>query len=309
MVRPSEMAYKELAAAEQAAGKSTQTLDRDGIPLDAKPRQGIHLLRWLATLAVLAVLVLVIQLFAASSIKWAAIPHYLVSEGLLNGLAGTVKLTVAVMLVGIVLGILIAVAQQSKNPLLRSIAVGYIWFFRGVPALVQLLLWFNLAIVLPRIEIPLLGSASTNDLITPFMAALLGLGLCEAAYMAEIIRSGILAVPKGQIEAAKTIGMNSALTMRRIVLPQAIRVAVPPTGNQFIGMLKYTSLAYAVSYTDLLSEASKIYTSNFLVVEVLLSATIWYLILCSISSVFQSLIERRLGQRSEAVVKPAPPTI
>lgn len=295
--------------AEQTAGQSSLALDRDGIALDAKPRQRIHIFRWLASLAMLVVLILVIQLFAASSIEWAAIPRYFISEGMLSGLVGTIKLTISVMLLGIALGTLIAVAQQSKNLLLRSIAVAYIWFFRGVPALVQLLLWFNLAIVLPRFEIPFLISASTNDLITPFTAALLGLGLCEAAYMAEIIRSGILAVPKGQIEAAKTIGMTTALAMRRIVLPQAIRVAVPPTGNQFIGMLKYTSLAYAVSYTDLLSEASKIYTSNFLVVEVLLSATLWYLILCSISSFLQSRIERRLGQPSAAAVKPAPSTI
>src|SRR5580765_267583 len=269
--------------------------DRFGIPINAKPVPERHPLRWVGAFIVLGLLAWVARTFAVSSIEWHTIPAYFVSDSMRTGLVGTVKLTLAVMTLAILLGTLLAVAQQSGNPVLRILATASVWVFRGVPALVQLLLWFNLAIVIPNVDLGPLYSGKTNELMTPFMAALLGLGLAEAAYMAEIVRSGILSVPSGQVEAAKSMGMPSSMAMRRVILPQAVRVVIPPTGNQFIGMLKYTSLAFAVAYSDLLSEASKIYNANFKVIEVLLSATIWYLILCTVSSLIQGYIERRLA--------------
>jgi len=266
--------------------------DRHGIPLDARPKGRRHVGRWIAGVLVVALVAVIGVVFARSEIKWSEVPHYVVSSDLLNGVVGTLKLTLATMVLGIVLGTLIAVARQSANPLLRTVGTAYVWLFRGVPALVQLLLWFNIALVLPRIDLGPVYSGQTNQLMTPFVAALLGLGLSEAAYMAEIVRSGILSVPHGQVEAAKSMGMNNAMTMRRVVLPQAIPVIIPPTGNEFINMLKYTSLAFAVSYSDLLSQAQRIYTSNFEVMEVLLSATVWYLVLCTVCSLIQARIEK-----------------
>lgn len=274
---------------------ATDGLDRFGIRMDAKPVPQRHVLRWASAVLAVAILAGVAHVFAQSAIKWGDIPEYVWSDSMRSGLVGTVRLTLAVMALAIGLGTLLAVAQQSGNWVLRYLAGTYVWAFRGVPALVQLLLWFNLAVVIPELNLGPIYTGPMNELMTPFMAALLGLGLSEAAYMAEIVRSGILSVPEGQIEAAKSMGMSSGMTTRRVILPQAIRVVVPPTGNQFIGMLKYTSLAFAVAYSDLLSEASKIYNSNFQVIEVLLSATVWYLVLCTASSLIQSQIERRLA--------------
>jgi polar amino acid transport system permease protein len=270
--------------------------DEHGIPLSARPIPVRHWGRWAAAFCSLLVLVWIVATFAASSIRWSEVPGYVISDAILTGLVGTLKLTFAVMFLAIVLGTLIAVARESGNPILSTYARGFVWIFRGVPTLVQLLLWFNIALVLPYVNFGPLYSGSTNDLMSPFLAALLGLGISESAYMAEIIRGGILSVPPGQIEAARSIGMTRRLTMRRVILPQAVPVIIPPTGNEFIGMLKYTSLAFAVSYSDLLSQANKIYTSNFHVIEVLLAATAWYLILCTVCTVIQARIEKALSQ-------------
>lgn len=286
-----------------AGDKVEPKTDRFGIVLDAKAIPRRQWGRWITALLALAFFIWVVYVLAGSQIKWSEIPAYVISPAILGGLLGTIQLTVAVMILAIVLGVLIAVARQSKNPILAALASFYIWIFRGVPTLVQLLLWFNLALIIPHINLGPVFSGSTNDLMTPFFAALLGLGLSESAYMAEIVRGGMLSVPPGQVEAARAVGMTPGLTMRRIILPQALPVIVPPTGNEFIGMLKYTSLAFAVSYMDLLSQAQKIYTSNFAVIEVLLSATVWYLVLVSVSMLVQRQIEKRLarGRRHKRV--------
>jgi polar amino acid transport system permease protein len=280
---------------EDTSAALVSSVDRHGIALATRPIARRHPLRWLLAGIALALIGWIVSLFANSSIMWERIPEFFWSPALRSGLVGTVSLTLWVMIVAIFLGVLLAVASQSGNWVLRWVAAAYVWFFRGVPALVQLLIWFNLAVVIPTLNLGPIFQGSTNELMTPFVAALLGLGLAESAYMAEIIRGGILSIPHGQIEAAKSIGMTSTMTMRRIILPQMIRVVVPPTGNQFIGMLKYTSLAFAVSYRDLLSEASRIYNSNFQVMEVLFAATAWYLILTTLFSVIQGRIERALA--------------
>jgi polar amino acid transport system permease protein len=221
--------------------------------------------------------------------------------------AVVVVLVVAVLaqLIGIVLGVVLAVMRLSKNPVTSTTAWGYIWFFRGTPVLVQLLFWF--AAVPLAFKTFSLGIPFTHvtfyekpmvTFMTSFVAALLGLGLNEGAYMAEIVRAGILSVDEGQVEAAHALGMTPGLTMRRIVLPQAMRVIIPPTGNEFISMLKTTSLASVVLLGELLREAQNVYTANFKNLELLIVASFWYLVLTTIASIGQYYLERRFARGS-----------
>jgi polar amino acid transport system permease protein len=188
------------------------------------------------------------------------------------------------------------VMGMSRNPVMRVASAAYVWLFRGTPVLVQLLLWYNLSLVIATMTIPGVGSWPTNQLITPFVAALLGLGINEGAYMAEIVRAGIGSVDHGQTEAAHALGMSQATTMRRIVLPQAMRVIVPPTGNEFVSMLKTSSLAYAIQYGELLQSAVKVYSNNLAIVELLLTVSIWYLALTTVATVGQRMLERRYSR-------------
>lgn len=261
--------------------------------------------RWVSG-AILALLLVMLahSLYVNPRYDWGTVKHYFTSSAVLAGLGRTLQLTVAVMVLGIVLGVLIAVMQQSTNPLLSWTSTVYIGIFRGTPLLVQLLFWFNLAALYPTISFgvpfgPELLSGSANDLITPFAAALLGLGLNEAAYMAEIVRSGILSVDEGQVEAAQALGLRKSTTMRRIVLPQALRVIIPPTGNETITTLKNTSLVSVISLPELLYSTQLIYSKNFRTIPLLIVATLWYLIVTTILTVGQHNLERYLG-RSEA---------
>jgi polar amino acid transport system permease protein len=179
----------------------------------------------------------------------------------------------------------------------------YIWFFRGTPVLVQLLVWFNLAFLYPKISIgipfgPSWLTANANNLITPLAAAILGLGLNEGAYMAEIVRAGILSVEHGQSEAAQALGMSSGQTMRRIILPQAMRVIIPPTGNETISMLKTSSLASVITVTELLYAVQLIYSVNFKTIPLLIVASIWYLIVTSVLTAGQYYVERYYARGS-----------
>lgn len=244
--------------------------------------------------------------------QWVVVGKYLFSPDVLHGVAITVELTITAMLIGIVLGIVIALMRLSSNGLLSGAATLYITFFRGTPALVQLIFWFNLSALFPviTIGIPYFGpdfmAVNANVLITPFIAANLGLGLCEGAYMAEIVRSGILSVDAGQQEAAVAIGMTRAQAMRKVILPQALRVIIPPTGNQVIGMLKYTSLASVISVTELLASAELVYTRTFETIPLLIVASLWYVLLTTILTAVQRLIERRVGRsHSDSRSKPA----
>ena len=208
------------------------------------------------------------------------------------------------MVVGIVLGVILAVMRLSPNPVMSWVSWLYIWFFRGTPVLVQIFFWFNLNLVLKSFDIgipftPLWLHANTNSLIPPFMAALLGLGLNEAAYMAEIVRAGMISVEHGQTEAAQALGMNRGLVMRRIVLPQAMRVIIPPTGNETISMLKTTSLAFGASVTELFTRQQQIATATYDVLELLIVASIWYLVMTSILTVGQYYIERRFARGTQ----------
>jgi polar amino acid transport system permease protein len=263
-----------------------------------------HWGRWVSGAVVLALV---------ASVAWSAgrsgfidghvVRRYLFHPLILHGLWATVVLAVVAQATGIVLGVAFAVLRLSKNVVASWVAAFYIWFFRGTPVLVQLFFWYNgvpsvwkrIVIAVPFTHLTLY-SARTVDFMTPFMAAFLGLALNEGAYMAEIVRAGILSVDEGQVEAAHALGMTPLLTMRRIVLPQAMRVIVPPTGNEFISMLKTTSLAEAITYGELLRRASDIYSSNLNVVPLLVVASIWYLVLTTVAGTGQYFLERRFAR-------------
>ncbi len=205
---------------------------------------------------------------------------------LLQGALITLELSILAQVIGVVLGMLAALGRTSRNPLLYAPANFYIWFFRGTPILVQLLFWYTgLPQLIPGLKFP------------EFQSALLGLGINEGAYMAEIVRAGILSVDRGQMEAAQSLGMTYGLAMRRIILPQALRVIIPPTGNEFISMLKTSSLASVVAVDELLQRAGNIYAVNFRNTELLAIAAIYYLVMTSIFSIGQAWLESRLGDR------------
>jgi len=268
--------------------------------------------RWVAAVVVLAVAAAIVYTIAAAiqsdltsfGSGWAAVGHYVFHRLILQGIVVTLELTVLAMVFGIILGVILAVMRISPNPVVSSVSWFYVWFFRGTPVLVQIFFWFNLNLILPHIGIgipftSIWWQVSTNTLITPFMAATLGLGLNEAAYMAEIVRAGIISVEHGQTEAAQALGMDRLLVMQRIVLPQAMRVIIPPTGNETISMLKTSSLAFAASVTELFTRQQQIATATYAVLELLIVASIWYLVMTSILTVGQYYLERRFGRGTQ----------
>ncbi|MEU1309695.1 amino acid ABC transporter permease [Streptomyces cinnamoneus] len=258
-----------------------------------------HYGRWISAVLVVALLGLLVNAFATANVHYSTIPDYLFDSTVISGLGKTVLISLLAMLLGLVLGILLAVMRLSKNPVTSSVSWLYIWFFRGTPVYVQLLLWFNLALIFPYINLGPIYRDEMSDFMTPFMAALLGLGLNEAAYMSEIVRAGIQSVDEGQTEASHALGMSQAKTLRRIVLPQAMRVIVPPTGNEFINMLKTSSLAAsAAQYLELLRSTSDIGQTTGATVEMLFLAATWYLILTSVFSVGQFYLERHYARGS-----------
>jgi len=259
-----------------------------------------HYGRWAGAASVVAGLALLVYAFSNADIDYAVTGEFLTAPTILSGMVNTVLISVLAQLLGIGLGVIAAVMRLSKNPVTSKVASAYIWFFRGTPVLVQLLVWYNLAYIFPVVSVPGLGTWQTNDVMTPMLAALLGLGINEGAYMAEIVRAGIGSVDEGQTEAAHALGMSPQRTMRRIVLPQAMRVIVPPTGNEFINMLKTSSLAYAIQYGELLQSAVKIYSNNLAIIELLFTVSIWYLVLTSVFSLFQYQLERRFSRGSTA---------
>ncbi|HEX5511779.1 MAG TPA: amino acid ABC transporter permease [Actinomycetales bacterium] len=255
-----------------------------------------HYSRWVLGALVAVVVVWLAKSFAQANIQWSVVFEYFTDRQILMGVWHTLELTLLSMALALTLGVTVAVMRQSANPVMRSVAAAFAWLFRGTPLLVQLLIWFNLSLIFDSFTIPGLVSIPMNQVMTPFVAALLGLGVNEGAYISEIVRGGILSVDNGQREAAAAIGMSRGKTMRRIVLPQALRVIVPPLGNEFIALLKYSSLAYTISYSELLNSANKIYTANFLVIELLFTASFWYLLLTTIFTVFQQMLETRLSR-------------
>ncbi|WP_295805605.1 amino acid ABC transporter permease [uncultured Nitratireductor sp.] len=238
---------------------------------------------------------------------WATVGKYLFHENILDGLKITLGLSVVSMALGILFGLVIALMRMSPDRLLSGFAAGFLWFFRAVPLLVQLIFWYNLSALFPEVKIsvpfgPELGAWETNSLISPLTAAIIGLALHEAAYMAEIIRGGLLSVDRGQIEASQAFGMSRARALRRVILPQAMRSIVPPSGNQFISMVKATSLVSVIAMSDLLYSVQAIYNRTFEVIPLLLVAVAWYLFIVSLLNVGQEFLERHFGRSERGVV-------
>ncbi len=273
-----------------------------GRPEDIRAVPVRHPGRWLAAAIVLVFAVAVIHSIATNPrFEWDVVGEYLFDERILEGLRVTIELTVIAMAIGIALGVLLAVMRLSPNPLVAGSSWLYIWFFRGTPVLVQIIFWYFISALYPKIDIgipfgPAFIHGDANTLIKPFTAAILGLGLNEGAYMAEIVRAGIISVEEGQSDAAQSLGMTRLQTMRRIVLPQAMRVIIPPTGNETISMLKTTSLVSVIAVGDLLYAAQTIYAVNFKTIPLLITASIWYLACTSVLYVGQYYLERRYGR-------------
>ncbi|MEU1534059.1 amino acid ABC transporter permease [Streptomyces fagopyri] len=265
-----------------------------------------HYGRYLSAVVAIAILVAIIYAFGQGKINWNAVPDYFFDHRIIKGVGQTLLLTVLSMAIGILGGVLLAVMRLSKNPVTSSIAWFYIWFFRGTPVLVQLFVWFNLGLVFEYINLGPIYKDYWSSFMTPFLTALLGLGLNEAAYMAEICRAGLLSVDEGQTEASHALGMSHGKTLRRIIIPQAMRVIVPPTGNEVINMLKTTSLVSAVQYYELLRYAQDIGQTSGAPVEMLFLAAAWYLIMTSVLSVGQYYVERYYARGSSRQLPPTP---
>jgi polar amino acid transport system permease protein len=263
-----------------------------GLPIIKRRYHG----RWIAAALILLAFGWIVKAFSEGQIAWNVVGQFFTAPAILNGLVNTVIMTACAMALGITLGVIFAIMYMSPNPVLRGSALFYIWFFRGTPLLLQLLIWFNLALVFPKLGIPGLFEVRTIDVITPFVATLLGLGMNQGAYTAEVVRSGILSVDAGQTEAAKSIGMTRLTSLRRIVLPQAMRVIIPPVGNEFISMVKLTSIASVIQYSEILRNAQTIYYANARVIELLIVAAGWYLIVVTILQIGQYFLERHFSK-------------
>ncbi|MET9463359.1 amino acid ABC transporter permease [Streptomyces sp. NPDC006544] len=265
-----------------------------------------HYGRWVSGVVVVVLLGWLVYAFSQGNVIWKTVGDKLFDPSVISGLGNTVVISVSAMALGLVLGIVFAVMRLSKNPVTNTVAWLYIWFFRGTPVYVQLLVWFNLSLIFQYVNLGPIYKQETVELMTPFMVALLGLGLNEGAYMAEIVRAGIQSVDEGQGEAAHALGMTQTQTMRRVVLPQAMRVIIPPTGNEFINMLKTSSLVSAVQYTELLRASSNIGSTAGAIMEMLFVASIWYLALTSVFSVGQYYLERRYARGALRSLPPTP---
>jgi polar amino acid transport system permease protein len=263
-----------------------------GLPVARRPHWG----RWVSAALIVLVLVALGRAFAHGQIEWSYVGRFLTVPVIISGIVNTVVMAVLAMALGIVLGVVVAIMRLSPNPVLAVTAAGYTWLFRGTPLILQLLLWFNLALVFPTIGIPGLWFGRAVDIMTPFLAALLGLGINQGAYTSEVVRAGLMSVDTGQYEAAQAIGMGRMRALRRIILPQAMRVVIPPLANEFIGMVKATSLASVIQYPEVLHNAENIYYANSRVIELLIVAGLWYLLVVSVLTPLQMLLERRFAR-------------
>ena len=278
--------------------------------------------RWLASVVILVLVAMLVNTLFFSDVvrggvregrfQWPIVWKYLFVTPVLRGILVTLELTVIAMVVGVLLGVLLAVMRLSPSRLLSGSAWIYIWFFRGTPVLVQLTFWYvGITYLYPKLTFgipfgPAFFTVNANSLVTSFIAAALGLSLNEGAYMAEIVRAGIISVDEGQTEAAQSLGMSKVQTLRRIVLPQAMRVIIPPTGNETISMLKTTSLVIVIAGSDLFAATQNISNANYEIVPLLLVASLWYLFFTSVLTVGQFYVERYYARGSSRTLPPTP---
>ncbi|MFD7551781.1 amino acid ABC transporter permease [Streptomyces sp. NPDC059578] len=277
--------------------KSPPVPDRPGEPatpvrIVRRPRIG----QWVTAVVLVGLLALAVRSVVRNdAFQWDVVGEYFTTASVLRGLGLTLWLTALVMVLGFALGTVLAVLRLSDNPVLRAVSWGYVWLFRSMPILVQLLFWFNIGALYPQI----LG-VRTVDLLDPVTVAIIGLTLHEAAYAAEVVRGGILSVDRGQIEAAQALGLSRTRRWRRIVLPQAMRAIVPPAGNMLIGTLKGTSIVSVIAVADLLHSVQLVYHRTYQVIPLLLVATLWYVVVTSVLSIGQHYVERHYARGTEA---------
>lgn len=236
------------------------------------------------------------------NLDWPTVAAYLFAELTMRGLLVTIYLTVVSMLIGLVGGTMVAIMTLSHNWVLRAVAGAYVTIFRGIPVLVQIIFWGFIGAFFPTLTVGIpftdvvFFSSPTSALINSTTAAILALGLNEAAYASEIVRAGIQSVDPGQREASSALGMNRATTMRRIILPQAMRVVVPPMGNEVISLLKTSALVSVIAGNDLMTNLQQVYAQNYKVIPLLVVASIWYLIVTTLLSLGQGQLEKRFGR-------------
>lgn len=287
----------------QTAPSTTQEVTT--LDLKIVPRR--HVARWISAGLVVVFLVWLGVSFSRAQLDWPTVSEFLTVPVLIQGIGVAIVLTAVAMVLGLVLGVVTAVMRLSKNPVTSGVAWLYIWVFRGTPVYLQLLMWFNLALIFPIVGIPGVFQGRMIDILSPFIAASIGLGLNQGAYTSEVVRGGILSVDEGQTEAAQAVGMTRLQAMRRIVMPQAMRVIIPPVGNEVIGMLKTTSLASAIGVSEILSEAQHIYYVNNRIMELLIVCAVWYLGAVSILSIGQYYLERSFAKGSSSQQLPLTP--
>lgn len=261
--------------------------------------------RWISAIVVLGMLASFIYVIATNpNLDFDTVGTFLFDPRIVEGVGLTLLITVVSMVVSTVLSIIIAAMRLASNPVLTSVAWFYVWAFRGTPVLVQIVLWGYLGLLFDKITLGVpftdvvFWQMGTNELVTPLMAGILALTLNQAAYSSEIVRAGMMSVDEGQREAAYSLGMAPLYTFRRVLLPQAMRVIIPPMGNELISMLKNTSLLSVIAVMELYTQASVISSSNLKQVELLIVVSIWYLFMTSVLSVPQYYLERRYGRGS-----------
>jgi len=254
--------------------------------------------RWLSALLVLlCVAAMAHSMINNPRFEWGVIADNFTEASILQGVLMTLQLTAISVVLGFAFGTVLALMRLSSNPVLVAVSWAYTWFFRGVPMLVQLFLWYNIAALYPTISLALPGigelwSAQSNALVSPFSAAVIALVMHQSAYAAEIVRAGIQSVGNGQLEAARALGYRPAQIFRFTILPQAMRAILPPAGNEVIGQLKTTAVVSVISLQDVLFSAQIIYQRTYEVIPLLLVATLWYLLMTSVLSVGQFYVER-----------------
>jgi len=260
--------------------------------------------RQVLAVAVAAVLVTIVYGFATNpNIKWSVVGEFLLDAAILDGLLGSLELTAWSMVFATAIAVVIAVMRLSDSRIVSGFAAGYVFVFRGIPLIVLLILIGNLGLFfksftlgIPFTDIVFV-SVRTKDVMTPFLASLLGLSLAGSGYMAEIVRGGLLSVSRGQREAATALGCTPMMTLRWIVLPQALKVLIPPMGNELVSMLKATAIVSVIAGGDLLTAAVGISGVNYRTIELLIVATIWYLLVITVLSIGQVFIERRSAEK------------
>ena len=288
--------------------------DPGGPTLEAPSQRAVpvrHPGRWVAAAGVLVLVAMFVHTVTVSRttrggrsvprFEWNVVGQYFLARNIITGLVVTIELTAVAMVVGVAIGVLLAVMRLSPNPLVSGASWLYIWFFRGTPVLVQLFFWYDISYLYPRLALgvpfgPAFIRVDANTTVTSFLAALIGLGLNEGAYMAEIVRAGMISVDEGQTEAAQALGLSRLQTLRSIVLPQAMRVIVPPTGNETISMLKTSSLVSAITVGELLFKAQQVYARTYQPVPLLMVASMWYLAVTSILTAGQYYVERHFAR-------------